>query len=613
MKKNFSCMLIFLSLGMSCVVVPVHARRVAGKKFNQAPATRNRLSVYGNVDAEASVLPTEVPADQAAAQPEEPTAEGYLTAEVPAPRFDKISGTDPRAEVTEFFNPADKRKQVIALVEKGSEFLKNNAPDLAFSAFSHSKDFVIGELYLFAYDLDGVCMAHGQQSDLIWKNMINEVDTFGTPIVRSLLEEAQHPKNDGWVTYNWRGATKVSYVREVNNNGQRYMVGSGYYPHSKPDAVVNLVRGAVGFFNDSIEKKRSVANVFSAYSYPLGNFVLGDLYLYALDFDGNIVAQGDRPGLIGTNSLEYKDTHGIYANKEIIERLKLAKPGQGVWIDYTSKNALKKTYAEKITDAKGKNYFLACGYYPKADRREAQNLVKRGYQLMKKSGKTEAARAFNDRRDAEYLYGDLYLMVYDLKGSCIAHGGNTDNVGQNQYNLKDDDGQYYVRNMIGKAEDGGGWLDFKLKNSFFSVYVEPIDLGVEKYVIASGLYPITKRETMMLLIQSGKSYMQSKGPKLAFAEFVKPGGQFIRGDLHLFVFHPTGICLAYGDRYDLIWRNLIDIKDDNGQYFVRAFINTVKQGPGDVTFTLNGAVNTSHVEVVVAGDKEFVIGSGFYK
>lgn len=615
-------MLIFLSL--SCIINPLHARRYSGKKLNQASQTKNQLSFAKNslgfnadaMDAETEMSPQEHAQDQSHAemkqQAQESETAGILTQEV---KQKSISGivNDPRTEVSEYFNPAAKRQQVIELVERGAEFLKNNTPDMAFSAFSHSKDFVKGELYLFAYDADGICMAHGQQSDLIWKNQMNLIDPFGTPIVKSLLEEASRPKNEGWVTYSWRGATKVAYVREVSKDGQTYVVGSGYYPHSKPDAVVNLVRGAVGFFNDGIAKKRSMSDVFSAYSYPLGHFIIGDLYLYALDFDGNIVAQGDRPGLIGTNSLGYKDANGVYVNKLIIDRLQTVKPGQGIWVDYTSKNALKKAYAEKVTDANGKSYFIACGYYPKADRREAQNLVKRGYQLMKKSGRTEAARAFNDRQTSEFLYGDLFLMVYDMKGVCIAHGGNTDNVGQNQYDLKDEDGLYYVREMINKAEDGGGWLDFKLKNSFFAVYVEPIDLGVEKYIIASGLYPISKRETMMLLVQSGKGYMQSKGPKLALAEFVRPESQFIRGDLHLFVFHPSGICLAYGDRYDLIWRNLIDIKDDNGQYFVKAFINTVKQGPGEVTFTLNGAVNTSHVEAVEAGGKEFVIGSGFYK
>ena len=181
------------------------------------------------------------------------------------------------------------------------------------------------------------------------------------------------------------------------------------------------------------------------------------------------------------------------------------------------------------------------------------------------------------------------------------------------YNVQDEDGRYYVREIIQEAKGGGGWVDFKMKNSFISVYIEPIDLGIEEFVIGSGLFPITKRETMLLLVKSGAGYLRSKGKKVAFGEFVKVDGQFIRGDLHLFAFHSSGICLAYGDRDDLIWRNLLNIKDDNGKPFVKTLINTVKRGPGDVTYTLNGATKIAHAEPVELEGEQFVVGSGFFR
>ena len=118
---------------------------------------------------------------------------------------------------------------------------------------------------------------------------------------------------------------------------------------------------------------------------------------------------------------------------------------------------------------------------------------------------------------------------------------------------------------------------------------------------------------MLLLAKSGISFLRSRGIEQAFREFVKPGGKFIRGDLHLFAFDNTGICYAYGDRYDLIWRNLMNVKDDNGKPFVKTFINTVKRGPGDVSYTLNGATKITHVEPIDRDGESFVVGSGFYK
>jgi hypothetical protein len=83
-----------------------------------------------------------------------------------------------------------------------------------------------------------------------------------------------------------------------------------------------------------------------------------------LGFDGTVYAQGDRPGLTGTNALDYQDSNGNYPNKEIISKLKLKDLGEGIWIEYNSKNTLKRVYAEKVIDGKENYYFIACGYYP---------------------------------------------------------------------------------------------------------------------------------------------------------------------------------------------------------------------------------------------------------
>ena len=56
----------------------------------------------------------------------------------------------------------------------------------------------------------------------------------------------------------------------------------------------------------------------------------GDVYLYAVDFSGQMMANGDRPGLIGTNVLNVKDAEGKFVNQEIINKLKNST--EGIWI-----------------------------------------------------------------------------------------------------------------------------------------------------------------------------------------------------------------------------------------------------------------------------------------
>jgi hypothetical protein len=313
-----------------------------------------------------------------------------------------------------------KRQKIIDLVDKGAAYLQKQTVADAMHAFSHDKKFVNGELYLFVYDTNGTCLSHGQESGLIWQNLYGLKDHYGTLIIQEIIKTAQAAP--GWITYQWRGATKVAYVRTVRKDGKEFVIGSGYYPHSKEDAVVSMVRGAVALFKEIMTQGRSKDEAFSTLSYPLGRFVFGDLYLYALDFDGMHYAHGALPGLIGTNGWNYKDARGKYVNQEIISRLK--ETSGGIWCEYLSRGASKITYAEKVTDSTGKNYFIACGYYPGSDRTQVENLVKKGYRFMKASGKSAAVREFSDTGSPDYRFGDLFLFVYDMKGVCVAHGSN---------------------------------------------------------------------------------------------------------------------------------------------------------------------------------------------
>lgn len=508
------------------------------------------------------------------------------------------------------FDQEAKRKAVVSLVERGIAFFEKNSIQSVGNTFTHTKDFIEGELYLFVFDMNGIVYAHGQQSNLLWDNLWEFRDDFGSPIIQVMVEKAK--AGGGWVTYEWLGAVKVSYVQKITKEGKDYVIGSGYYPHSKADAAVGLVKAAVAMFDRVIEQKFPIDVAFSLLSYPMSErFVRGDLYLYALDFKGTIHAQGDRPGLIGSNAWNYKDPTGKFVNQEIINKLK--ETDEGIWIEYISKGAPKRAYAEKVTDPEENNYFIACGYYPDADRNATVDLVRKGYQFMKASGISAAVKEFTDKHINTYRYGDLFLFVYNMKGKCIAHGKNEEFVGQNHWDMKDEDGRYYVRELTAKAKNGGGWIDFKRRNSFASVYVDKIDMGTEEFVIGSGLFPVSKSETMTLLVKSGASYLEASAPEEAFRTFAKRDGKFIRGDLFLFVFDQEGLCYAYGDNSKLIWRNLLGWKDDNGKPFVKLLINSARQGPAKVTYTLNKRPRVSYVQQVEKDDKVYVIGSGFYK
>lgn len=507
------------------------------------------------------------------------------------------------------FDKKFKEKSVIALVDRAAQYLMNNPLEQACTSFTFNKEFVEGEVYLFVLDTKGVFLAHGEQSGMLWENRYESKDALGYPYIKEMIKKGI--EGGGWVSYSWRNSIKLSYVKPVKKDNQTYIVGAGYYPHTKADIAVDLVKGACNYFNESIAQGNPPSEAFSTLSYPLQNrFIIGDLYLYALDFKGNIMAQGERPGLIGTNSLDYKDANGTLTNQEIIA--KLEKQPEGIWVDYISKRAQKRAYAQKITDAQGNHYFIACGYYIDADRKSAEDLVGKAYQYMEAQGKGQGVRAITDKRDDAFRFGDLYIVVYDTKGLVIAHGGNEELLGKNAYDEKDEDGRFYVRELIDKALKGGGWVDYKVKNSFQSTYVETVDLGSERFVIACGLYPISKRETMMLLAKSAIGYFKSVDTKTALRAFVEPNGKFIRGDLGIFVFDLKGICYAWADNYKYVWKNLSTWQDDTGRFFIKDFIDTVQFGEGKVAYTLHNRQAIATVELVEKDGNQFIIGSSFY-
>lgn len=509
------------------------------------------------------------------------------------------------------FDKKAKEKLVKDLVDRGTQYFAQHSIADACNKFSHTREFLSGEVYLFVMDVKGRIIAHGNQAQLIFKNLYDAVDMLGTHYVQDMIKMAQ--QGGGWVTYSWENAIKVSYVKQVKKDGEAYVIGAGYYPHTKADLVVSIVKGAVAFFNKIAQEGRPTREAFGVMDTYDSPYFIGDLYLYAVTFDGILVLQADRPGLEGRNVLHETDAQGKKINAEIIEKLKTTPAGDGIWVDYQSKGTIKRTYAEKVTDAQGKQYFIACGYYPEVSRKEAETLVGRAYQYMESHGKSEATHIFSNKRDNTYRYGDLYIVVYDAKGIIIAHGNNEEEEGRNAYNDVDQNGFAYVKAMIAKARAGGGWVDYKIKNAFQTTYVEEVDLGGDKYIIASGLFPVSKTETMLLLVDSAASALKSGPTKEVLHTFVDVNdAKYIRGDLKIFVLDFNGICYAWGEDNNLIWKNLLDWKDQRGRPFIQMMLEQAKQGPSNVMFEFNGRTAIAHVQVVQKPGETYVIGSSFY-
>lgn len=123
-------------------------------------------------------------------------------------------------------------------------------------------------------------------------------------------------------------------------------------------------------------------------------------------------------------------------------------------------------------------------------------------------------------------------------------------------------------------------------------------------------------EEATAMVKKGVDYVKAHGKEKAFAEFSNPSGQFVKGDLYVMVYDMDGLNKAHGANPKLIGKNLLDIKDANGVYIVKSFIEVAKgKGKGWVDYkwpnNITKAVESKSTYVEKVDD--VLIGVGIYK
>ncbi len=99
-----------------------------------------------------------------------------------------------------------------------------------------------------------------------------------------------------------------------------------------------------------------------------------------------------------------------------------------------------------------------------ATAKEAEAMVKKGIAFIKTNGK-ERGYAEITSKQSQFTDRDLYLVVYRLDGTPLAHGANEKMIGRNLIELKDIDGKEFVRERVELAKSKGTfWQDYKFPN-----------------------------------------------------------------------------------------------------------------------------------------------------
>jgi cytochrome c len=118
------------------------------------------------------------------------------------------------------------------------------------------------------------------------------------------------------------------------------------------------------------------------------------------------------------------------------------------------------------------------------------------------------------------------------------------------------------------------------------------------------------------MVKKATAFIKANGNEKAFAEISDKAGQFVSGDLYVFVYDMTGKCVAHGGNPKMVGKDLIDLKDPSGKEFVKERIEIAKtKGKGWQNYQWNNPT-TSKIEdktayVEKCGD--VIVGCGAYK
>jgi cytochrome c len=120
-----------------------------------------------------------------------------------------------------------------ALTEQAIAHIKTAGTEKAFQDFTTDKaKWSKKDLYVFAFDMKGLTLAHGANDKLVGKNLADLKDQNGKLFVKEMIDVAKN-KGTGWVEYDWahpqtkKVEGKASYAMKVPNFDG--FVGVGVY------------------------------------------------------------------------------------------------------------------------------------------------------------------------------------------------------------------------------------------------------------------------------------------------------------------------------------------------------------------------------------------------
>ncbi|HOT02771.1 MAG TPA: cache domain-containing protein [Methanolinea sp.] len=429
---------------------------------------------------------------------------------------------------------------------------------------------------------------------------------------------------------------------------------TSYAPPGKITTTPELVAFVTHAAAFARENGRDAA--IAAFNDPNGPFVIGTIQVFALDYDGTLLADAGESERVGTNIMDMTDSFGIPFVRKLAETAGL---GRG-YVSYRYLNPAKNNTNEPriavVEDVDGTYYVGAAMFasegevfpslklnmsaaHPDVD--DLVAYVKSAVLYAKEHGREKALWAFNDP-DGEFVRGELVMMAFDFQGMNLAappYSPELVNYRINLINYQDPDGVETIRGLRDIAKGGGGFFYTvaRVNADDRSIYIpkidyaEPVDndwwifsgvIAPEYASAATGNLTGVQiryftRDDLYNRVNEAVAFAKENGKQKTLAEINNPQGRFVTGDLFVWASSRDGVLLADPFWKSGVGQNHWEYADRHGMKVTQVGIQAMENGTGfsHALFpntALNGTENVHKLIYMKAVDDTWWIGGGIY-
>jgi len=361
-------------------------------------------------------------------------------------------------------------------------------------------------LYAFVYDENLTMFAHADNIQLVGKNFKGKTDVTGKPFRDEILEGAMK-NGTGWVDYVYMHPVqtnlyyKTTYYRLTQgSDGKSYIVCSGNYKLCQNQSKVTPANNFTASPEELVafvEKSFEYAHVHGQeaalreFNNQTGQFVDGELYIFAYDTNGTTLALPFQPEIIGTNRWNLTDANGTLFIQNLIST---AQSGGGFVRYLYADPADNFTVKQKLSYVMmvNQSWIIGAGIYNPPEnssivsvgtdpqvRNSLKSFVGEAIDYANTGGKDAAITEFNNQ-NGTFVRDSLYIYAFDYKGMTLALPYQPELIGTDLSGLQDPYGVNYTKVEIFLAQQGEGFLFYHYYNPAHNMTLEPKMSYVQK-------------------------------------------------------------------------------------------------------------------------------------